>query len=125
MATVCRYIVVKVDASWLTCDSAAENCPQATTTVNPSRAPKTSATQVKNGDSAELFSWPTESDRVRSASRIMPTASAIATATNTTRNTQKPSSPNPLIAHLPGTPVRPDRRGRVVLQLSWPRPVPG
>jgi hypothetical protein len=61
MATVCRYIVVNVDASLATFVSALENCSQATTTVNPSRAPKTSATQVKKGDSAEFSSRPAES----------------------------------------------------------------
>ena len=59
MATVCRYIVVKVDASFATLASAEENCSQATTMVNPSSAPYTSPTQVKNGDSVELYSLAT------------------------------------------------------------------
>ena len=39
MPTVCRYIVVNVDASFATFASAEENCSQATTMVNPKRAP--------------------------------------------------------------------------------------
>jgi hypothetical protein len=37
--TVCRYIVITVDASLETLASAEENCSQATTITNPSRAP--------------------------------------------------------------------------------------
>src|SRR4029077_17801031 len=54
MPTVCRYIVVRVDASLETLVSAEENCSQATTMVNPSRAPYTRLTQVMNGASAPL-----------------------------------------------------------------------
>ena len=39
MPTVCRYIVIRVDASLETLVSAEENCSHATTMVNPSRAP--------------------------------------------------------------------------------------
>jgi len=91
MATVCRYMVVRVDASLATCASAEENCSQATTTVNPSRAPKTSETQVKNGDSTTLFSGLTDSGRRRSASQMLPTAARIDTATAPAREIQRPT----------------------------------
>ena len=79
MPTVCRYIVIRVDASLETLVSAEENCSQATTMVNPSRAPKTSETQVRKGDSAPLCPSLTGFGRVRSASHILPTPTNTAT----------------------------------------------
>ena len=100
MPTVCRYIVVNVDASFATFASAEENCSQATTMVNPSSAPYTSPTQVKNGDSVELYSLADDLDNVRFASHTLPTPTIVATMRANARNSHKPAIPKSPTAHL-------------------------
>ena len=100
MPTVWRYIVIRVDASLETLVSAEENCSHATTMVNPSSAPYTRPTQVKNGDNAPLCPSLTGFCRVRSASHILAAATNIAATRAKARSNQRPAIPKSPMALL-------------------------
>src|SRR5258708_8752437 len=96
MATVCRYMVVSVVASLATLSSAEENCWNATTTVNPSKAPNIIPMIVRNGESAESYSVPADSGSIRYVSHMQPSAT-------TTQTPMTPPRPN----HIPPNPPPP------------------
>lgn len=93
MATVWRYIVARVDASFATLTSAEENCSQATTTVKPSSAPYTRATVVTNGESVELWSLPTGAAMERFATKMLPTAASTDMAMTRTKSNHTFTAP--------------------------------
>src|SRR5689334_17267601 len=93
MPTVCRYIVINVDASLDTLVSADENCSHATTMTNPSSAPYTRPTQVKNGDNAPLCPSLTGSGSVRFASHTAAAATATAATRDRASSTHRPAIP--------------------------------
>ena len=94
MPTVCRYIVITVDASLETLVSADENCSHATTMTNPSSAPYTRPTHVKNGDNAPLCPSLTGWGRLRCASHMLPAATATAATSDRASSTHRPAIPN-------------------------------
>jgi hypothetical protein len=62
---------------------------------------KDEPTTVRNGESVELFSLPTEGSSVRSASNTLPTATAIDTTTTPASDNQRPSTLNSLTSLPP------------------------
>ena len=98
--------------------SAEEKCHPGdlTIAVNPRRGPYTSATQVRNGDSVELWPSATGLGRVRFASNTLPTPTNIATMRTRARRAKDPlSRSRPLLASAGNS--RATHRGR-------PPPVP-
>ena len=67
---------------------------------NPRRGPYTSATQVRNGDSVELWPSATGLGRVRFASNTLPTPTNIATMRTRARRSQRPAIPESPITRL-------------------------